>query len=130
MVVPTLSRKVECESLFEAMHGYFWKFVCSLVLYLSFIVLPASATTAPAISPSTGVYSTAQASATITADAGASIYFTLDGSTPNPASSTPYTAPITLNSVNTIKAIAVLSGVSSSVTTANIQNDENSVVVA
>jgi hypothetical protein len=129
MVVPTLSRMVECESLLEAMPGYFYKFVCSLVLYLSFIVLPASATTAPAISPSTGVYSTAQAAATITADAGASIYYTLDGSTPT-SSSTPYTAAIPLNSINTIKAIAILSGVSSTVTTANIQNDENSVLVA
>ena len=47
--------------------------------------------------------------------AGASIYYTLDGSTPS-AASTAYTEAITLTDTTTVKAIAVKDGVSSSVT--------------
>ena len=47
--------------------------------------------------------------------AGASIYYTVDGSTPTAASSL-YSSAITLNATTTVKAIAVKDGVSSSVT--------------
>ncbi len=46
------------------------------------------------------------------ADAGAKVYYTLDGSTPS-ANSTLYTAPINISSNTTIKAIAIKDGKSS-----------------
>ena len=51
----------------------------------------------------------------MSAEAGASIYYTLDGTVPS-AQSTLYSAPITLTDTTTVKAIAVKDGVSSSVT--------------
>lgn len=55
-------------------------------------------------------------SATIScATAGASIYYTVDGSTPTSAS-TAYSGAITLTDTTTVKAVAVKDGVSSSVT--------------
>lgn len=50
------------------------------------------------------------------ATAGASIYYTIDGSTPS-AASTLYSDPITLSDTTTVKAIAVKGGESSAVTT-------------
>ena len=51
----------------------------------------------------------------MSAESGASIYYTLDGSAPTSAS-TLYSAPITLSETTTVKAVAVKDGVSSSVT--------------
>ena len=51
----------------------------------------------------------------MSAEAGASIYYTLDGTAPS-AQSTLYSAPITLTDTTTVKAIAIKDGVSSSVT--------------
>lgn len=59
----------------------------------------------PAFSPVAGTYSGSQV-VTITANAGATIYYTLDGSTPT-TGSTVYTAPITVSASQTIKALAV-----------------------
>lgn len=52
---------------------------------------------------------------TMSAESGASIYYTLDGNTPT-AESSLYSAPVTLSDTTTVKAIAIKDGVSSSVT--------------
>jgi carbohydrate binding protein with CBM56 domain/chitobiase/beta-hexosaminidase-like protein len=67
----------------------------------------------PTFSPAAGSYPTAQSVTLATATAGASIRYTLDGSTPT-ASSTLYTGPINVASSTTVSAIGVATGVSSS----------------
>ena len=51
---------------------------------------------------------------TITGPDGADIYYTTDGTTPD-SNSTAYSAPFTLDATTTVKAIAILNGVSSAV---------------
>ncbi|MGE3843274.1 MAG: chitobiase/beta-hexosaminidase C-terminal domain-containing protein, partial [Vicinamibacterales bacterium] len=60
--------------------------------------------TAPTLSPGTGTY-TSSVDVTLSAMAGATIRYTLDGSTPT-GSSTVYTAPITLTTTKTVTAKA------------------------
>ena len=57
-----------------------------------------------------------QTTVTITAADGASIFYTIDGTDPT-TESTPYTAPFTIAATTTVKAIAVLDGVTSQVAT-------------
>jgi len=61
---------------------------------------------------------------TITAETGASIYYTLDNSIPT-ASSTAYIEPFTLTATTTVKAIAIKDNVSSSVTTQEFVRNSN-----
>ena len=68
-----------------------------------------SAAAAPTFSPAAGSYGTAQSVTLTDATTGAAIYYTTDGSTPT-ASSTKYTAPISVSASETIKAIAAASG--------------------
>lgn len=68
---------------------------------------------APQFSGETQFTETTQVS--MSAESGASIYYTLDGSTPT-SGSTLYSAPVTLSDTTTVKAIAIKDGVSSSVT--------------
>jgi hypothetical protein len=67
----------------------------------------------PVISPDGGTFYTSQVVTITCATAGASIYFTLDGSTPTSAS-TLYTAPFTILATTTVKAIGIMSGYSDS----------------
>ena len=60
----------------------------------------------------------------MSAEAGSSIYYTLDGTAPS-AQSTLYSAPITLTDTTTVKAVAVKDGVSSSVTSRTYTNGGN-----
>ncbi len=71
---------------------------------------------APTISPNGGNFGSSQEVTLSHADGG-TIYYTLNGDDPT-ESSTLYTAPFTINETTTVKAIAVLDGVSSSVASA------------
>ncbi len=84
---------------------------------------PASSTTvaAPTITPTaTGTVDdaleTAQTISMSTTTSGASIYYTTDGTTPSATNGTEYTGSFTLSQSATVKAIAILNGTSSSVT--------------
>ncbi|WP_199753883.1 chitobiase/beta-hexosaminidase C-terminal domain-containing protein [Amycolatopsis sp. WAC 01375] len=63
----------------------------------------------PTFDPPGGSYPSARSVTLSSATAGATIRYTVDGSTPT-ASSTPYTGPITVSASSTISAIAVKSG--------------------
>lgn len=75
---------------------------------------PSPSVSAPVISGTTPF--TTSTSVTMSAASGAQIRYTLDGSTPNSGSSL-YSSAITLNDTTTVKAIAILDGVPSSITT-------------
>ena len=67
----------------------------------------------PVASPDAGTYTSAQSVTLSTTTSGATIYYTIDGSTPT-ASSTLYGGAISVATTETIKAIAVKSGMSNS----------------
>ena len=72
----------------------------------------------PTFSKAAGTYTTAQTVTLTDATAGATIYYTVNGTTPTTAS-TKYTAPITVSKTEKVEAIAVLAGhANSSVATA------------
>ena len=67
----------------------------------------------PTFSPVAGSYESTQSVTISSATVGASIYYTADGSTPD-ATDTLYSAPISVSSTQTIKAIAIADGYSNS----------------
>jgi len=67
----------------------------------------------PSASPAAGTYNTYQSVTLSTATAGASIYYTTNGSTPT-TSSTRYTGAISVSQNTTVKAIAVKAGMTNS----------------
>jgi Chitobiase/beta-hexosaminidase C-terminal domain/Fn3 associated len=67
----------------------------------------------PVFSLAAGTYNSAQSVTISDSNPGASIYYTIDGSTPT-ASSTPYAGPVSVTQTTTIKAVSVLTGWSSS----------------
>jgi N-acetylneuraminic acid mutarotase len=72
-----------------------------------------AASVAPTFTPPAGTYASAQTVSIADATAGATIYYTTDGSTPTLASPV-YTVPLVVSSSETITAIAAASGYSSS----------------
>lgn len=85
----------------------------SLYATSSSLPLPLSVPPAiPVLAPVPGTYQWTQNVTLTDSTAGASIYYTLDGSIPT-AASTRYSAPIAVTWGNTINAIAVLGGASS-----------------
>jgi hypothetical protein len=73
--------------------------------------IPVAAT--PIFSPAGGSYSSAQSVTISDATSGATIYYTMDGTTPSP-SSTMYLGPVTVGSTETLKAVAVVFGYTNS----------------
>jgi len=72
---------------------------------------PPPAAAMPAFKPGTGTYITVQSVTLSDATKGATIYYTTDGKTiPTKTTGTPYTAPITVSTTETIMAIAVAPG--------------------
>jgi uncharacterized repeat protein (TIGR03803 family) len=87
-----------------------------------FTITPTAAT--PIFSPAAGTYTSPQTVTISDATSGATIYYTTNGTTPT-ASSTKYTAAITVSATETLEAIAVASGDANSATasaTYTIQN--------
>ena len=70
-------------------------------------------TPAPSFSPAAGTYQTAQNVTLTDSDANAKIYYTTDGTTPS-ASSTLYSGPISVQTSETINAIAIDAGMQNS----------------
>jgi len=67
----------------------------------------------PSIQPAGGTFSAAQSVTISDATAGATIYYTTDGSTPTSASSV-YSSPLSVNLATTVQAMATASGYTSS----------------
>src|SRR3989441_3813409 len=83
----------------------------SAVASATYIVQPLAATPTFSPSPSAGPFPPGWPVTLIDATSGAAIFYTLDGSTPNPSTSTKYTAPFTLpNGKTTVNAIATAPG--------------------
>lgn len=80
-------------------------------------VSPYGGETPITFSPAGGTYTTAQTVTISCSTSGATIYYTIDGSTPS-ASSTMYNGAITISETTTLKAIAIKDGTSSNVATA------------
>jgi uncharacterized repeat protein (TIGR03803 family) len=87
--------------------GYSNSAVASAAYQITPVVTPVAAT--PVFSPAAGSYSAAQTVSISDATAGASIYYTTNGTTPT-TSSTKYTGAIAVSSTETIKALAVAGG--------------------
>ena len=73
------------------------------------VALSTTTTATPTFSPAGGTYSASQSATISDATTGATIYYTIDGSTPTIAS-TKYVGPITVSKTETVKAIAASSG--------------------
>jgi len=80
-----------------------------------------NAAVAPTFIPAPGTYSGVQQVTMSTKTAGATIYYTTNGSAPT-TSSAKYTGPISISATTTVKAMAVASGLSNSTITAGTYN--------
>ena len=69
---------------------------------------------APTFNPAPGTYSSAQSVAITSAEAGAFIRYTTDGSTPTSSTGTLYSGPVPVSSTTTLKAIAFKTGMADS----------------
>jgi len=84
------------------------------VVFHGFVLASGQAATAtPTFSPAAGTYTSPQMVTISDATAGATIYYTIDGTTPT-TTSTKYTSTIAVNSTETIKAIATTTGFANS----------------
>jgi len=79
-----------------------------------FTVLDNFTADAPTFSPNGGTYNISQTVTLSSTTPNASIYYTINGSTPSPTNGTLYTAPVELFTSTTIKAMAVAGGFTNS----------------
>ena len=86
----------------------------SPVASASYVIQPSVST--PTFSPAAGAYTSAQSVTISDATSGATIYYTINGTTPT-TSSTPYAGPIAVSSTETLEAIAVKTGDTNSAVT-------------
>ena len=86
------------------------------ITYSDYSTTCAVAPDAPEFSVAAGTYNAPQ-TVTITAEDGATIYYTLDGNNPTNESNV-YSSALTISETTTLKAIAVKDGLSSAITTA------------
>lgn len=100
--------------------GIFLGFLSVLVISGLFFITCENDTTSnpetvvkPTATPAGSNYSASQVVTLATTTSGADIYYTLDGSTPT-SDSSKYTAPVTISTSSTLKAIAIKSGMSNS----------------
>jgi hypothetical protein len=88
-------------------------------LYSSAGSQPPAVVAPPTISPAAGTYTTAVHVTLNPQTSGSSIYYTTNGSTPTP-SSTSYAVPFTLTSTTTVKAFATAAGMTSSAVASSV----------
>ena len=91
------------------------------ILDIKALIEAGFAVDAPVISGTTPFDDTTEV--TISVPTRAAVYYTLDGSTPTSAS-TAYTEAITLDATKTVKAIAIMDGVSSEVASKTFTKNE------
>jgi len=75
---------------------------------------PANTAAAPTFDPPAGTYSSSQSVTISTATGGATIRYTVDGSTPSESMGAVYGSPVSVSSTQTLKAIAYKSGLDDS----------------
>ncbi len=80
---------------------------------VSNVVVPSTVAT-PTISPNGGTFTTAQSVTLATATSGATIRYTIDGSSPTSTTGMVYSGPFSVTATSTVKAIAYKSGLTDS----------------
>jgi hypothetical protein len=86
----------------------------STVTSASYVITSDPPVATPVFSPAGGTYTTVQSVTISSATSGASIRYTLDGSTPSPTVGTLYSGPVSIGSSTTLKAIAYAAGLQNS----------------
>ena len=102
---------------YPGIEQYIWGDMKTTNVNLADLASGSASVIRPVISPNGGTFSSSQSVTITCATSGATIHYTLDGSTPT-NSSTAYTGPIALTSTTTLKAIAYVGSNASSVATA------------
>ena len=90
----------------------------STVTAATYTITAPSQVAAPSFNPGGGGYTAAQSVTITSATSGASIRYTLDGSTPTSTTGTLYSSAVTIAATATLKAIAYKSGMTDSTVTA------------